>query len=327
MGGELLAEHYRKYFSQAQPELLIKEEILEEVIFQSPFLTSEKIFEDILPSVEANEFYSISYIGTQGYGKSSAAADNATDAEDAGFLIIYGKADEILVDLNAWKEEVKKKIKNHFNNKVCFVLDDMSYSTSTLSVRAASKFKNFIADIRHQFEEKDDKGKIIFKPKILMIYISHRYHSLPPILRNSPTWMFVSAQPEDKNDAMKLVPNIKEERQKLEVICAFLQDVTVEGPKSKKFNFHFGKHSLPFVWGTKEDSGDGRLLMIIHQGEIKLYNAKKTDNDIDLEDYRIKIPPKPIPTPEEIEEQKERKKLALKQKAEELFKITEDKIQ
>lgn len=317
-----LAQHFKDYFSHQQPEIIHEEEILDEIVFKSPFVTSDEIFADVLPSVESNEFYSMSYIGTQGFGKSTSAAELATNAEDAGFLVVYGKADEILPDLLAWIAEVKKKIKAHDNSKVCFVIDDMSYATGTISVKAAAKFKHFIGDIRHVFEERNEKGEIIFKPKIFMIYISHRYHSLPPILRNSSTWLFVSAQPEDKSDAMKIIPRLKEERDKLEVICSFLQTVTTDGPRSKDgIKFMSGKNEFIFRWGDRDDPGDGRLLMLVHKGVLKLYNAKKKEFDLDLEDYRVKIPLPPPPDPDEEVKKKELLKKAIKKKAEELFPI------
>ena len=52
-------------------------------------------------------------------------------------------------------------------------------------------------------------------------------------------------------DAMKLIPHLKEERQKLEIICSFIEDVTTEGPKVSKLHFNFGRHKSDFVWGKK----------------------------------------------------------------------------
>lgn len=321
MGGELLAEYFKSYFAQAQPEVIKQEEILEEVVFQNPFVTADDIFTDILPSLESNEFYSISYVGGQGNGKSTSASEFATKAEDAGYLLIYGKAEEMLKDLEEWIKSVKKLIEEHNDPRVCFVIDDFSYSTGTVSSKTAAKFKHFIGDIRHVFEEKDDKGKVIFNPKIFIIFISHRYHSVPPMLRNSPTWLFVTGEPEDKADAMKLIPRLKTERDKLEIMISFLSNVTSDGPKQKDLEFNFGTHSMKFRWGDKKDAGDGRLLLLIHHGVLKLFNAKMTKYSVDLEDYRVKTIPKPSPTEEEKEEQKERIKEALKTQAEKLFPI------
>lgn len=318
--GVTLAQHFYTYFENAQPQVKQEQELLEEVVFKSPFVTAKEIFDDVLPSLESNEFYSISYVGGQGNGKSTSAAEFVTEAEDAGYLGIYGKAEEMLIDLPQWIEKAKKLIKDHPEPKACIVLDDFSYSTGTVSAKVAAKFKHFVGDIRHVFEEKDERGKVIFHPKIFIIYISHRYHSVPPMLRNSPTWLFVTGEPEDKADAMKLIPRLKTERDKLEVMISFLSNVTSDGPKLKDLDFHFGDKTLHFRWGDSKDFGDGRLLMLIHHGTLKIFNARKSENHVDLEDYRIKYTPRPEPTPEEIEEKKNKEKEDFRLKA---IKITE----
>src|SRR6185312_13679264 len=310
MPGELLSSYLLRNLAKVQPEIQ----------------QTEDIFADVVPSVESNEFYSVSYIGTQGHGKSTSAAELATLAKSVGYLVLYFKAEDILVDLQGWIRQAKEKIKNHDNDRICFVSDDMSYSTGSISTKAAAKFKHFVGNIRHEFEEHDANGKITFNPKIFMIYISHRYHSLPPMLRNSPTWIFVSAQPEDKADAMKLIPRLKDEKDKLEALCSFLLKVTNDGPKYVNLEFTFGNNTMNFKWGNKEDPGDGRLMMSLHRGLLKIYNAKKHDNTIDLEDYRIKHIPVPEPTPEEIEQQKQRAAEALRIKAEELFPTPKEEL-
>lgn len=318
---DLFARHCQQYFAERQPHEIIKshEEILEEEVFQSPFLTAEQIFQDVLPSVESNEFYSISYIGTQGYGKSTSAAELATLAKNIGYLVIYCKAEDILQDLQGWIAKVKALIvSSSYNRKICIVADDMSYATGAISTKAAAKFKHFIGDIRHVLEERDSDGNVFYNPQIFMVYISHRYHSLPPMLRNSPTWLFVSALPEDKGDAMKLIPKLKEEKDKLEAICSFLLKVTNDGPKYVDLEFVFGKNVMKFKWGRKENPGDGRLLMCLHRGTLKIYNAKKKDDTIDLEQYRIKYDPPPEISEDEIKELKRIEQEDFERKAREL---------
>lgn len=313
MAGELLSQFYRNYFEQVQPEIKQQEKIIEDVVFKNPFHMTDEIFDDILPAVESNEFYAISYIGSQGHGKSHSAAGFATKAKEKGFLVIYAKAADIFPDLKGWIEKVKELLQKHGNPKVCFVYDDMSYSTGTISSKSAAKFKNFIADMRHEFEQ------VFGTIQILILYISHRYHSVPPMLRNSATWIFASMQPEDRLDAMKLIPNHKEQKDKLEAIYMFLSKVTQDGPKYVTLKFTMGNHEFNFKWGKKGDPGDGRLMMSFHRGELRIFNAKQVENQIDLEDYRIKYVPPAPPTEEELEQQKERKKEALRLKAEELF--------
>lgn len=308
MPGELLSKYLMQNLSRFQPEIKIEQtdQAIEDIVFKNPFHTGDEIFEDILPSVETNEFFSISFIGTQGHGKSHSAAGMATRAMKKGFLVVYAKAADIFPDLKGWIEKVKQKLKEHGLGKLCLVYDDMSYSTGTLSTKAAAKFKNFIGDMRHEFET------VFGTIELFILYISHRYHSVPPMLRNSPTWIFASMQPEDRLDAMKLIPNHKEQKDKLEAIYVFLSKVTQDGPKYTNLKFNLGDNEFNFRWGKKGDPGDGRLMMSYHRGELRIFNSKQVEDQIDLEDYRFKYEP---PTEEQIAEDKARKAEAFKLKA------------
>ena len=311
MAGEHLAHLFQDYFNDKQSQVVATEqEDQVEKNFEPSFLLSDQIFDDILPVVEANEFGGLSYVGGQGNGKSFSAAQIATLAEENGYLIIYGKFIDMMLDLEAWKKKVKEFILAHGNPKLCLVLDDMSYSTGTVSAKKASIWKNFIGDIRHQFENVLGEG---IKPYIFLILLSHRYHSLPPIMRNSMSWVFASMNSEDRRDAMNLIPKNKEEMEKLDRLYKFFLSISSEGPKlakeGKPIRLTLGRNEFDFLWGTKQNAGNGRLMIIYHKGEMKIYNPKKSENMIDLDKYRIVLEPK---TPEE-------KKEALRKRAEELF--------
>lgn len=321
MPGELLSKYLMENLSHAQPEIQKQQETVEELVFRNPFHMSEEIFADVLPTVNSNKFYAISYIGSQGHGKSFSAAGFATLAKKEGYLVIYAKAEDILADLKGWIAKVKDLIKKHDDPRVCFVFDDMSYSSGTISTKEAAKFKHFVADIRHVFKT------VLGTIQIFMIYISHRYHSLPPMLRNSGSWIFASMLPEDRSDALKLIPNQKDSKDKLENIYVFLSKVTQDGPKFVNLQFHLGNSDFNFKWGNEQDSGDGRLMMSYHRGEMRLFNAKQVEDQIDLEDYRIVYEPPIPPTEEEIEEQKRKKADAFRLKALEITeKINHDKL-
>jgi len=309
MAGELLMKYYKEYFANCQPEIKKQEEQIEEIITKNPFLLAEEIFADVSPTVDSNKFYAISLVGSQGGGKTFSATEFATLAQREGYLVIYGKAEDILVDLQGWIDKVKELILEHNDPRVCFVLDDMSYSSGTISTKAAAKFKHFVADIRHVFK------KVLGTIQILMIYISHRYHSLPPMLRNSGSWIFASMLNEDRADALKLIPNQKEQKTILESIYVFLSKVTQDGPKHTNLSFTYGGTEFNFKWGRQEDPGDGRLMMCFHHGELRIFNPKKIENMIDLEEHRILYEPPSEPTEEELELQKELQKEAFRKKA------------
>jgi hypothetical protein len=311
---DLLSKHYQQHFAEKQAPIILEQEKIKEIVFKNPFLTSEEIFLDVLPSVASDEFYALSYIGGQGKGKTFSANVFATLAEQAGYLVIYGKAEDILDHMDYWVEKVIELIRKHGSPEVCFVLDDMSYSTGMISSKKAAAFKHFVADIRHVFEP------VLGKIKIFMIYISHRYHSVPPMLRTSASWIFASMLPEDRADALKLIPKQKEELEKLDRLYSFLYDISTRGPREPELELEDSNGTtIHFKWGRKGDPGDGRLYLIFHAGVMRLFNPKMIDNMIDLESKRILYVPPPEQTEEEIKEAKKKKKQELKEKAEKLF--------
>lgn len=303
MLGEYLSKLFQDYYNEKQEIQVLEEEPTIDEYIEPRFLHSEDIFNDILPVVESNEFGGLSLIGGQGNGKSFSASEFATLSEDEGFLIIYGKFEDVMVDLPAWKERVKEAIIQHGNERLCLVLDDMSYSSGMISARKAATWKNFIGDIRHQFENVLGQG---IRPRIFLILISHRYHSVPPIMRNSMSWVFASMNSEDRQDAQKLIPKSKEELEKLDNLYKFFLNVSSAGPQmakeGKPLQFNFSGNKMNFLWGTNANPGNGRLMIIYHKGEMKLFNPRKINNMIDLEQYRFKIQPKPELTKEEKKE-------------------------
>lgn len=312
----LLVKHYIQHFKNMnKEEIIIKNEKIEESIFESPFLNAEKVFNDILPTINSNRFYAMSQIGVQGAGKTYTVNQFATFAEDAGFLVMYAKAEDIMPDLSWWVAEVHKRLEIAKTDKLFLCLDDFSYTNDTVSSKSSAKFKHFISDVKN-----------IFKCKMFMIYNSHRLHALPPILRNSGTWMFSSMSAEDRNDAVKLIPRRKDQREKLDALYIFISGLAIDGPKYKEgLEFEFGKHKMNFIWGDESNPGDGRLFVSLHAAELQLFQSKEIPNmiDIDTPAYRIIYVP-PIIDPVEEKAKKEKKKQKIREKANELFPIQED---
>lgn len=322
MSLELFAQHYRKlgeeYEEKFNTEKIEVVTINEPEVVKNPFLTLKDIYDDAIPSVKFNKFYSVSLIGSQGFGKTDAAITLASFAASDGFLVIYAKAEDFMEERGLWEEQVKQKIKEHGKIQVCFIMDDMSYSTQTVSSKKSANFKHFIADIRHVLEP------VLGDIEVFMVYISHRLHSLPPMLRNSGTWIFASMLPEDRADAMKLIPKSKEERERLDNMFQFLQQVQSIGPKKTSFQLNLGDKSFDFKWGKKEDPGDGRLMMVSHAGHMKILQSKPPENRIDLEATRIR----PI-TLDNIEEEKhiEEDTKEIEARAREMFPVPKDDLE
>src|SRR6185312_126655 len=321
MSLELFAKHIREQvetFNHDHKEKPVTEEKEEIVIPTKPFILLDDIYKDVIPSVNSDKFASVSLIGSQGKGKTFSANILATLAEQDGFLVIYGKAEDFMQDKDSWIEQVKNKLKEHNDIRICFVLDDMSYSTSMVSAKKAAGFKHFVADVRHVLEP------VLGDVKVFMIYISHRLHSLPPMLRNSGTWIFGSALPEDRADAIKLIPKMKEERDRLEEIFQFLKKVSNEGPKVDVIHYTLGDVKFTFKWGKEEDPGDGRLMMVSHGGEMKILQSKKIENMLDLEAHRIIVQPKLEDVLEE--ESPKEDEDDIRKRALQLFPVTEEKV-
>lgn len=257
-----------------------------QVSYMFKFLRAESVFDDIFPIIEANGLFQLTYIGGRGHGKTSSAEEFATISHKKGFLIIYGKAEDILPDLDGWVQRVRAKILEHGSPYVTFVLDDMSYSTGMISEKKAAGFKHFVADIRHVFE--DIFGTI----KLFIILISHRYHAVPPMLRSSVSWIFASLDNEDRTDAVKMLPKDKEEQLRLDRIYKFLQKVTIIGPKDRQIVLGSGSKQAVFKWGTDADFGDGRLMMIYHKGRLSVFNPRKSADMVDLQKCQFPyVPP------------------------------------
>lgn len=86
------------------------------------FPTAESMFKDFLPIIEANGLFQLTYIGNRGFGKTSSSEDFATVAEKHGFLTIYGKAEDILPDLNGWVEKAIQKNQRTWKTICCICL-------------------------------------------------------------------------------------------------------------------------------------------------------------------------------------------------------------
>lgn len=115
-------------------------------------------------------------VGYQGSGKTTTAFYIAKELQKYDkFVVIHFKALAVnTIQLLAIKEKYN-------TDNVIVILDDMSYITSIMSQKQASLFKNFIATIRH-----------IFTSKIVLLTITHVEKGIPPLLRNSDNWVYMT---------------------------------------------------------------------------------------------------------------------------------------
>lgn len=277
MSLDLLARHYRNLFQSVQWQKQEPEEPKMVIPPRINFLTPDKVFNDILPQLSNNKFYALSLLGPQGTGKTITASVFATYAERSGFRVVYAMPEDFMKDMASWIERVKENPAD----KYCFVLEDLSYSMDTQSRKSQSIIKNFISRIRHIFSTETKPSQIF------VIYITHRLHAVPPMLRNSGSWIFTSMQAADREDAMKLIARRKEMRERLDQIYTFIARATIEGPRDGKFVYQIGDQDVSFRWGNEESPGDGRLMASFHSGDMKIFNSQIIPDMINLKKYRI----------------------------------------
>lgn len=242
-------------------------------------LSTTQLWHDGYGLVKLNEFYALSLVGSQGSGKTSIAKQLAIHAKDNDFRIIYAMPDDYMTDVNAWLEMATVESRA----KTFIVLDDLSYFSDAQARKQSALVKNMVARVRH-----------IFKGQIFMIFITHRLHATPPMLRNSASWIFTNMQSADRDDALEVIGRDKEQRERLERVYTFLSRVTLEGANEDrivKINYH--EKEYKFKWGDKHDSADGRIMAIYHGGKMKLFHSKDVETSINFNDYRF-IPIAPI---------------------------------
>lgn len=287
----LWADYCRGFFEYAdKKEVDPIDELLEEetVPTKNPFLQISDVWHEIKAVIKYDKIYFLSLVGSQGKGKSTLSSIFATMARQDGYETVYAMPEDFIEDMDGWIKRIKEKYQDTDTDKFCFILDDLSYAMEKTSRKKQSLVKNVIARIRHEFEEPVN-GKMVQKP-IFIIYITHRLHAAPPMLRNAASWIFPTMQHADRADLLKIISNTKEDKIRMEKIYRFISWVSIEGTSKGFFNYKIGNTVKKFVWGNEDDPGDGRLMVSWHSGELRVLQSQVIPNMIDLEATRIKIP-------------------------------------
>lgn len=126
-------------------------------------------------------FFQICIVGYQGSGKTTTAYYITKQLQLLDdFVVIHSKSFSINhAHLNMIREKYN-------TNNLVFILDDASYIVSAMGKTEASKFKNFIASVRH-----------LFKGRVFLIIITHVEGGIPPILRNTEAWIYTAITDEN----------------------------------------------------------------------------------------------------------------------------------
>lgn len=240
------------------------------------FLNTADIWEDGLAMLDTNQFFALSVVGPQGSGKTSIARQFAQLARDEDFKIIYALPDDFISNVQEWSDRTLEPP----SEKTCIILDDLSYALDMSSRKNQSMMKSIVSRLRH-----------IYQGQIFIIFITHRLHATPPMLRNSGSWFFTNMQSADRDDSIEVIGKSKEIKDRLEQIYQFIADATIKGAKYGKIHFTLSGQKHEFRWGKKDEPGDGRLMALYHAGQLKVFNSKLSNVDIDLQNYRYPPPP------------------------------------
>lgn len=278
-----IAEFNDKYSKLKQ---VVKEVVDDQVHqkYDGGFINARTIWLDIEAKLNTNQFYALSTLGAQGSGKTTLGKEFFEIALEKDFKCVYAIPDDFLNDIDGWIDRILIDPKE--NN--CIMLDDLSYSTDSQSRKNQALFKNVIARIRHKFTEKDDDNKV--SSKVFIIYVTHRLHAAPPMLRNSGSWIFTEMQSADRDDALEVLGKNKELRERLDLIYTFLNKIIFEGAKKGKVRYTLGDKNYIFNWGRQDAPGDGRLMAVYHAGDIAIYNSQLPKKEIDLKTFRYRVP-------------------------------------
>jgi len=260
-------------FAMQQYVSEIQDEEKNEIEFSSPsFLDIDQIWQDMQGSLNKNHFHAIAFIGTQGTGKTSASAEFAKRAKAGGYRLINAMPEDYLDNLDAWLDLVIKDATAF----TCLVLDDQSYAQGTKSAKIQAAWKNVVARFRK-----------ILGGTVFVIFVTHRLHATPPMMRNAGTWFFTEVNANDVEDMLEVVGKNKTNREAVTQIQEFLGELIIEGKKNTNIEFEYEGKYYKFRWGDENDAGDGRLMACLHEQKIQIFNAKVQKPILDLEQYRL----------------------------------------
>jgi hypothetical protein len=251
----------------------------------SIIVDADELFSRIEPQLDSSDFYLLMLNGQQGSGKSTIARELSHHAHTVGYKTLYSSGFDIIDAPEKFVREAEGA------DKVCIILDDMSYIMSATSSRTQSKIKSFFALIRHAL-----------KAKIFVIVISHFTTAVPPIFKNSNVWIYSHPTTQEYDGMVKIIGTDKKAKQGLHRMFKSVMDIQAAAQRNHVIPLNLGGRDYSFVWGDKSNSGDGRLMLMLMDGEALVYNSTDTYCDVckgigfgvklNMEDYLSKRPGK-----------------------------------
>jgi len=227
-------------------------------------MNADDLFKEIEPQLNSSEFYQLVINGPPGSGKSTLARELAHHAHGVGYHPIYISG----FDITKAPVTIEREVVGH--NKVCIVLDDLSYVMNAISAKTGSKIKNFAMLIRH-FLKQANGGKEV---NVMLIVIAHFNTAVPPVFKNANVWLFSQPTMLEYDTMVKLVGRKQEARDGLEKKFSTITKIQEMAGKNKELMLNILGHKYSFKWGDKTDPGDGRLMLILANSKPQIYNSK-----------------------------------------------------
>lgn len=222
-------------------------------------MNAKDLFKKITPQIASSEFYLLMVNGQPGSGKSTIARELAHMSHGLGYELMYSSGFDIIDAPTKFIDQAKLT----GAKKICVVLDDLSYVMSATSSKTQSKIKSFFALIRHALQA-----------KVFVIVIAHFTTAVPPIFKNSNVWIFSNPTTQEYDAMVKVVGRRDTQRAKLETMFQSVCKIQEAANVNADIDFKVDGKNYRFRWGSKEDPGDGRLMLTLLNGEPLIYNSK-----------------------------------------------------
>ena len=223
-------------------------------------MTTRNLVQILNNQLSAGNYGILCITGMQGSGKSSVARTAAHIMHtELGYKLIYVSGYDVLEAPERLVAEAGE------SKKIFVVIDDASYVFNSVAGVQANRVKQFFGIIRHA----------LAGAQVCLAVITHVQAGVPPILRNSNAWLFSAPTLQEFDTMGKLTGKNDAAKEAFGAVFNSVTKIQAMAAKSRDLNLTFGKYTYPFKWGTKDDKGDGRLMIAIIAGKAHVYRSQE----------------------------------------------------
>lgn len=218
------------------------------------FMDAKALWEEIKPALESAEFFMIVINAMPGSGKTDIARQFACLGHQEGFVSLYYPA------FKALDMPVTVVAQAQGSKRVLIILDDMSYALASIGNKQASKFKNWITQIRHALKTE----------QVFLIVIGHFTTAVPPVMKNSNIWIFPAPTTQEQDAMIKVVGRSQKNRRLFEIIFNAVRQIQSIAKPHTTLEIQIQGRPRDFTWDD-----DGRLGLLIKNGESLIFHSKQ----------------------------------------------------